>query len=144
MEKHSTLASPSSSSEPLLKTPPISQPVLETKEQLVNTIKKWVKTDNEIRSLQKEINLRKKQKKNISNDLMGVMRNNEIDCFDINDGQIMYVKKNIKKPITQKILLNILNNYYDGDFEKATDLNNFIMDSREETVKESIIRKIIS
>ena len=78
MEKQSTLVSPSSTSEflgevkysslssstePLLKTPTILQPVLETKEQLINTIKKWVKTDNEIRSLQKEINLRKKQKK---------------------------------------------------------------------------------
>jgi hypothetical protein len=117
--------------------------VLQTKDQLIQTIKKWVKTDNEIRSLQKEVSLRKKQKKAISNDLMEVMRKNEIDCFDINDGQIIYVKKNVKKPITQKMLLNILNNYYEGEIDKANDLNNFIMNSREEIVKETIIRKII-
>lgn len=117
--------------------------ILETKEQLINTIKNWVKTDNEIRSLQKEVNIRKKQKKTISDDLMEVMRKNEIDCFDIKDGQILYVKKNTKKPITQKMLLNILNNYYDGNSEKANDLNNFIMDSREDIIKESIVRKIV-
>lgn len=115
---------------------------METKEQLVNTIKKWVKTDNEIRTLQKELNLRKKNKLSISNDLIEVMRKNEIDCFDINDGQILYSKKNVKKPITKKVLLNILSNYYDGDLLKATEINNYILENREDIVKETIIRKI--
>ena len=70
---------------------------METKEQLVNSIKKWVKIDNEIRALQKETNKRKADKKKISNELVEVMRTNEIDCFDINDGQILYSKKNVKK-----------------------------------------------
>ena len=39
---------------------------METKEQLVQTIKQWVKIDNEIRALQKEQVARKKEKKNIS------------------------------------------------------------------------------
>ena len=34
---------------------------MDTKEHLIHTIKSWFKTDNEIRSLQKEVNLRKKQ-----------------------------------------------------------------------------------
>lgn len=117
---------------------------METKEQLINTIKNWVKTDNEIRSLQKETNIRKKHKKNISKELIEIMSKNNIDCFDINDGQIMYVKKNMKKPITQKMLLNILSNYYKGDLLKASEVNSFIMDSREEVIKETIVRKIDS
>jgi hypothetical protein len=117
---------------------------METKEQLVNTIKKWVKTDNEIRTLQKELNLRKKNKLSISSELIEVMRKNDIDCFDINDGQILYSKKNVKKPITKKVLLNILSSYYDGDLLKATELNNYILENREDTVKETIIRKIIN
>ena len=36
---------------------------METKEQLVNTIRKWIKIDNEIRALQKESNKRKVDKK---------------------------------------------------------------------------------
>lgn len=115
---------------------------METKDQLVKTIKEWVKIDNEIRSLQKEIAKRKVDKKNISTKLIDVMKGNEIDCFDINDGQIYYSKKNIKKPITKKVLMNTLSSFYKGDIEKATELNDYINNNREETVKESIERKI--
>jgi len=115
---------------------------METKEQLVNTIRKWIKMDNEIRALQKESNKRKTDKKKISSDLIEVMKKNEIDCFDINDGQILYSKKSVKKPITQKVLLDILSNYFEGDALKATEINNFIMESRESITKETIVRKI--
>jgi len=115
---------------------------METKEQLVNTIRKWIKIDNEIRALQKESNKRKVDKKKISSDLIEVMKKNEIDCFDINDGQILYSKKSVKKPITQKVLLDILSTYFKGDALKATEINNFIMESRESVTKETIVRKI--
>jgi len=115
---------------------------METKEQLVNTIREWVRIDNEIRTLQKEQTKRKDDKKKISNSLMNIMKKNEIDVFDINDGQICYTKKNIKKPITKKILMNILSTFYQGDVTKATELNNFIVDNREEVTKECIERKI--
>jgi hypothetical protein len=35
-----------------------------------------------------------------------------------------------------------LSNYYQGDVEKATQMNDYILDNREEVVKESIVRKI--
>lgn len=115
---------------------------METKEQLIITIKEWVKIDNDIRKLQSEIAKRKSEKKGISNNLMNIMKQNEIDCFDINDGQIYYSKKNIKKPITKKVLMNTLSKFYKGDINKATELNNFIIENREEIVKETIERKI--
>ena len=116
--------------------------MLETKEQLIVKIKEWVKIDNEIRTLQKELNKRKTDKKRISTELMEVMRANEIDCFDINDGQIMYSKKNVKKPITKSSLMNILNTYCNGDAAKAKEMNDFILDRREVELKETIVRKI--
>jgi 5'-3' exonuclease len=114
----------------------------ETKEQLVNIIKEWVKMDNEIRKLQSEIILRKKEKAKMSTQLIDVMKNNEIDCFELKDGQLLYSKKNIKKPITKKVLLNILNKYYNGDYMKASEVNDFILNNREEIVQEVIIHKI--
>ena len=115
---------------------------METKEQLIKCVKEWVRIDNEIRQLQKEQAARKTEKKNISKDLMEVMRKNEIDCFDLKDGQLMYTKKNVKKPITKKNLIGILANFYGGNVEKAVELNEFIMENREEVVKESIVRKV--
>lgn len=114
----------------------------ETKEQLVNSIKEWVKLDNDIRKLQKEVSIRKKEKAKISSELMVVMKKNEIDCFDLKEGQILYTKKNVKKPITKKILLEILGKYYNGDYMKASEVNDFIMNNRVEVVKEFIVGKI--
>jgi len=115
---------------------------METKEQLIKCVKEWVRIDNELRTLQKEQSIRKTEKKSISKDLMEVMKKNEIDCFDLKDGQLMYTKKNVKKPITKKNLVGILANYYKGDVNRALELNDFIMDNREEVVKESIVRKV--
>lgn len=115
---------------------------MENKEQLIKYIKEWVKKDNEIRTLQNEVNIRKVEKKTLSSSLMKIMKEQDIDCFDINDGQISYSKKNIKKPISKKLLLNLLSKYYNGDSSKANELNNFILENREEIVKETIHRKI--
>jgi hypothetical protein len=117
---------------------------MDTKEQLIKTIRSWVKNDNEIRMLKKEENIRKNEQKKISEELINIMRKNEIDEFDISDGKIMYSKKNIKKPITQKKLLNILANFYNGDISKAIEINNFILDNREEAVVETIKRTVKS
>ena len=116
---------------------------METKDQLIKTIKEWVKIDNDIRAIKKEAAIREKEKKEISKKLMEVMRDNEIDCFDLKDGQITYSKKNVKKPITKKSLLDILSKYCNVDSIKAIEMNNFIMDNREEVVKESIVRTIV-
>lgn len=114
---------------------------METKEDLVNAIKKWIKLDNEIKHLQKELKKRNQEKKNMSKELIGTMQENKIDCFDLKDGKISYSKKNIKKPLNKTMLLNILSKYYDGDMLKASELNNYINENREEVVKENIIRK---
>ena len=68
-----------------------------TKELLIKNVRNWVKLDNEIRALKKEENQRKKEKKDINNELVQLMRDTEIDCIDIKDGQLCYSKKKCKK-----------------------------------------------
>lgn len=113
-----------------------------TKDLLIKNVRNWVKLDNEIRALKKEENNRKKEKKDINNRLIELMRDTEIDCIDIKDGQLCYSKKNVKKPITKKVLLNILSKYFEGDVERAENANQFILDNREEVTKETIVRKL--
>jgi len=115
---------------------------MDKKQLLIKKVRDWVKLDNEIRTLQKEQTSRKKEKKELSNGLMEIMKDNEIDCFDLKDGQLCYNKKNVKKPLTKKSLLNILSKYYDGNVSKAVEMNDFILDNREVSVQESITRKI--
>jgi len=115
---------------------------MDSKEQLLTIVREWVKIDNELRTLQAEQTKRKNEKKKVSGALMEIMKKNSIDVFDINGGQLCYTKRNVKKPITKKVLFDILSNYYKGDLAKAGALNEFILENREEVVKETIERKI--
>jgi hypothetical protein len=112
------------------------------KAELIQIIKDWIQVDNEIRNLNKELRTRKEKMKKISQNLMKTMKENEIDEFDIKGGKLMYSKTNVKKPITKKNLVSILSKYYNGDISQALEMNKFIMENREETVKETIKRTI--
>ena len=114
---------------------------MSNKEELIENIKKWVKLDNEIKELKAQENIRKKQQKELSDKLIYTMKENEIDVFDIKQGQICYKQTKVKKPITKKVLMDILIKYYNNDLSKANNLNEFILNNREETTKESLVHK---
>ena len=112
------------------------------KDVLIKTIQDWVRLDNEVRKLKKEEKTRKDEQKQLSANLMEIMRKNEIDEFDINNGKLIYSKKNVKKPITKKALLTILAKFYNGDISKATEINDYITENREEVTIEALVRRI--
>lgn len=115
---------------------------METKEELIQTVKEWVSIDNEISKLQRNIKEYKERKKNISTKLVATMRNNDIECLDLKDGQLLYKKSTTKKTISKKSLIQILNNYYQNNEEEASKMSQYILDNREEVTRESITRKI--
>ena len=115
---------------------------METKDELVGHIREWIQIDNEMRALQKELKGRREKKKELSETLVKVMKSNEIDCFDINDGKLIYAKTKTKTPLSKKHLLSSLLIFFKDDKERADDISKFIMDSREEKEKESIRRKL--
>ncbi len=115
---------------------------METKEELINIIKEWIKLDNEISTLQKEKKERKDKKKKLTDDLVSTMKKNQLDCFDINGGALLYKKSKVKKPINGKTLMTALQEYYKSNPTTAEEVTKFIMDNREEQIKETIKRKI--
>ena len=115
---------------------------METKEQLVNNIKEWIKIDNDISQLKSEIKEKNNKKKLLTTNLVDVMKSNKIDCFDINGGSLVYKTNKVKKPINGKSLLLALQNYYKTDPKIAEDITKHVLDSREEKIKETIKRKI--
>jgi len=115
---------------------------METKQQLVNNIKEWLKFDTEISQLKAEIKDRTNKKKALTDNLVTVMKTNAIDCFDINGGALVYKQNKVKKPINAKTLLNALQMYYKNDETVAEELTKFVMDNREEKINETIRRKI--
>jgi hypothetical protein len=113
-----------------------------TKEELVNNIREWIKIDNDLINLKKEIKNKTTQKKTITDNLVKVMKTNSIDCFDINGGALVYSQRKTKKPISGKYLLLQLEKYYKDQPDVAKDLTQHLLDNREENIKEDIKRKI--
>ena len=113
-----------------------------TKDELVENIKYCINIDNDIKIFQKEIKKRREMKKKSTENLVEIMKTNEIDCFDINDGKLIYSKNKIKAPLSKKHLLTALTKYYENDKDAAAKISQFILDTREVKYKETIRRKI--
>ena len=60
--------------------------------ELLENVKTWLNIDNEIRALQKEIRNRRKLKKDLTEGLVGIMKNHDIEQVNIPDGQLIYTK----------------------------------------------------
>jgi hypothetical protein len=108
--------------------------------KLKNNIKEWINIDSEIKQLKTEIKERNDKKKKITETLLNVMKKKDIECFDIKDGSILYVKNVVKKPISGKTLFLTLQNYY-SDQNSSIDveeLSKYILENREKQTKETI------
>jgi hypothetical protein len=115
---------------------------MESKDQLIIHIKEWIKIDNELIKLKNEVKERNTKKKLLTEQLVNVMKENNIDCFNINGGEVLYKKNIVKKPINSKMLLTTLQTYYKDNLEMAQEITSHILNNREEVMKETIKRKI--
>lgn len=55
------------------------------KEQLISNVRNWITLDNEIKQLQKLAKEKRKEKKELTTNLVEIMKTNDIQCFDIKD-----------------------------------------------------------
>lgn len=114
---------------------------MDTKEELVAGIKEWIQLDNAIRLLRAEVKSKLSVQKQINNKLLEMMKNNEIDTLNTSELKISRVQKETKHPISKKYLENVLLEYYENNSSKATELQDYIMNHRTSSVKESLRTK---
>jgi hypothetical protein len=113
------------------------------KDRISQNVKGWLQINKEIQILQKELKDRKKKKEVFTKELLDIMKSNEIDCFDISEGKIIYTQSNIKKPINKQHLLECLSNYFEKNTEIPTDdIVKYILEKRESSIKENIRHKL--
>jgi len=113
-----------------------------TKEQLKDYLRQWVRVENEISTLSAEIKKRKLIHQQLSKSLLEVMRKNEIDCFDVANGRIVYSKTKTRAPLNNGQIKSALSTYYKDDAEKVNSLTEFLLASRVEKTRETIKMKI--
>ena len=112
------------------------------KDDLIVYIKEWIKIDNEIINLKTQVKQKTTKKKELTESLVNVMKGNNIDCFDINGGALIYKQKKTKRTISGKFLLTQLEEHYKDQPELAKELTKKVLENRVNVVKDEITRKI--
>ena len=82
------------------------------KTALVATIKEWLKMDESIAQLRKELKTKTEQRKAHNVKLIALMRAQNVDEIDMTDGKILRQTKKVKAPINKKHLMTCLSTYY--------------------------------
>jgi len=114
-----------------------------SKAELIEIIKEWRTLDEEIKAIQKEIKVRRNKKKELSDKLIKVMRTNDIECFDINNGKLLYTKSKLKETINKSYLMKVINDYFNDDENVETEkVADYILENRNTKIKESIRCKL--
>tara|TARA_Y100000591_G_C21275235_1_gene424690 strand:+ start:107 stop:454 length:348 start_codon:yes stop_codon:yes gene_type:complete len=104
---------------------------MEAKTLLVNNIKEWVTIDSKIQELQKQVKDLKSKKKTLSDNLIKIMENNDIDRFDTKNGNLIYRKTKVKASINKDYLLTTLANYFKEYPEiDVGDVGSYILNNR--------------
>lgn len=119
-----------------------SESVAVTKDEMIGHIKKWIQYDNDIKQLQADLKEKKESRKQHTERLVDIMKSNEIDCFDVNNGKLMYSKTKVKAPLNKSQMVQALMEYFNNDEPRVRDLEDKLMSARKEKVTETIRRKI--
>ena len=112
-----------------------------TKDDVVNCIKRWMSVDRELKVLLKEVKSRREQKKAAAQELVTIMKDNEIDCFDISEGKIIHTQNKSRAPISKQHLLKSLSEFFSETEVDTEAVGKFILDSRDIKVKDDIRHK---
>lgn len=93
-----------------------------SKEELKNNLIKYVKVDNNIRTLSNELSKMREEKKSIEDSILYVLRENNMQNIEIKipDGIIQYNEKDTTSPMSVIFIKNTLMNYFT---EQGNDIN---------------------
>ena len=113
----------------------------DTKKLLITNIQEWLKIDNEMKLLRKEMKERRSKKKILTAFLVDIMKKNEIDDVALKNEKLLYTKTKIKTPLSKKHLFSSLNTFFENDKDMAKNVALYIMNSRQDKINENIKRK---
>ena len=111
------------------------------KEELISNIKKWILLDSDIVKKKADLKILLAEKRQITNALVFIMKNNAIECVDIKGGALLYKQRKTKQAISAKYLLSQMNDYFKNDSDIAKEITDKLLNNRNETIVEEIRRK---
>jgi len=113
-------------------------------QKVVDIVRNWYTIENDIKTLSRELKEKRKIKKELSDQLVSIMKESEVDCYDITGGKILYRQNNVKSPISRQHLISSLTQLFTKNGASQQDIIgtvDHIMNSREVKVKDNITFK---
>jgi hypothetical protein len=111
------------------------------KENLQSSVKEYLSLDDQIKALNKAVKERRDRKKKLSESILSLMKQFEINNMNTSNGKLVYSVTKTKEPLTRKSLHRTLNIYF-GSSDKANELSKFVMENRKQIEKVQLKRKI--
>tara|TARA_Y100000816_G_C25937717_1_gene489042 strand:- start:50 stop:400 length:351 start_codon:yes stop_codon:yes gene_type:complete len=109
---------------------------------VIQNIKFWIEIDDKINLLQKDLKELKIKKKELSDNLIQIMENNNIDEFTTNSGKLIHKKTKIKAPINKNYLIEKLQYFFKDNLNIDSDeISSYILDNRPIKENSSLIIK---
>lgn len=98
-----------------------------------DTVKNYIAIDNKISKLQEAIKVLRKEKTNLSTNILDFMTNHDIEDLNTNNGKIKKTVNYVKKPLNKHILQSKLNEFFKDDTQAGKLLE--LLNTREKTQK---------
>lgn len=102
-----------------------------TRESVVNTIKSYITIENELKHLAKLAREKRKKKKELTQKIIDLMKDNELETIDTNSGKLMYSQRKTKKVLNKDTLFELINKYSSLNSLECKKLSNDILENRE-------------
>ena len=112
------------------------------KDKFKENVKEYLDIDDQIKALNKAVKARRDKKKKLSEYILKLMKQFEIDNMNTSNGKLIYSVSKSKEPLSKKNLLTTLNLYYNNN-DKATEVSKYIMENRPVKERVTLRRKII-
>jgi hypothetical protein len=111
-------------------------------EDLKATVKEWLILDNEMREIQRILKEKKERKKNLTENVIELMKAKQVDELNVNDGKLIYSQTKTKSPLNKQHISSCLGDVFKNEPEKVAKLTEHILNSRQIKVKDNLKRKV--
>lgn len=108
---------------------------IQTREQFVTSVQKWVRYDDQIQTLNKQVKSLRDERTALTPQMTRYMEHNNLhdNVIRISDGTLTYKVETGRQGFTQRFLSDALLKYFNNDQARASECMDFIKSQREQT-----------
>lgn len=97
-----------------------------------NSIREWMRLDNEIKAKLLEVKKLKLDKEEVHNNILEYIRENKLEeiTIKIGDGKLRLANTNVSQPLSYKFLSETLVDYFEDDGDVVSEIIEYIKEKR--------------